>query len=269
MHFKKQKEYEMRYETIRYEEDRSVGIITLNRPESINAVNLKMMEELEHLFDELEKSETARVFILTGAGEKGFCSGMDMKEAATPLFTQPLDMLYKYQYRASRLYYKMRCIPQPIIAVIHGAAAGAGFSFAMASDIRIITPEARFCASYINIGLGGADLASSYFLPRLIGSGRANEFLLTGEFMKAEEAMQLGFVSRIAPKEDIIDIANEVAKIMVDKNPFGLRLTKEAINQNLGVSSLEQALHLENRNQVLLIAGLKAEQTKDHSKSSS
>jgi enoyl-CoA hydratase/carnithine racemase len=252
----------MNYETILYEEDNKIGILTLNRPHTVNAINLKMIEELEQIFDQLNESETARVLILTGAGEKGFCSGMDMQEAAIPLFAQSPDIIYKYQLRTSQLYRKMRCIPQPIIAAIHGAASGGGFSFAMASDVRIITPEARFSASYINIGLGGADLASSYFLPKLIGSGRANEFLLTGEFMTAEDAMQLGFASRMVPKENVLHTAIELAKIMVDKNPFGLRLTKEAINQNLGVSSLEQALHLENRNQVLLIAGLKLEQAK-------
>jgi enoyl-CoA hydratase/carnithine racemase len=250
----------MGYETILYEEDNSIGVLTLNRPKTINALNLKMVQELEQKFEELDQSETARVLILTGAGEKGFCSGMDMKEAALSLFAQPLDIIYKYQSQASRLYCKMRSIPQPIIAAIHGSASGAGFSFAMASDIRIITPEARFCAAYINIGLGGADLASSYFLPRLIGSGRANEFLYTGEFMTAEEAIQLGFASRMVPKENLVGAAMEIGKVMVAKNPFGLRLTKEAINQNLDVSCLEKALHLENRNQALLIAAMKLSQ---------
>ena len=252
----------MSYETILYEEDNHIGLLTLNRPQTVNALNLKMIEELEQVFHDLNDSEKVRVVILTGAGEKGFCSGMDMQEAALPLFEQPLNIIYKYQSRTSQLYYKMRSLPQPIIAAIHGSAAGAGFSFAMASDVRVLTPQARFSAAYINIGLGGADLASSYFLPRLIGSGRANEFLLTGEFMTAEEAIQLGFASRMVPVEKILDTAFEIAQKMVDKNPFGLRLTKEAINQNLGVSSLEQALQLENRNQVLLIAGMKLEQTK-------
>ena len=252
----------MSYETILYEEGNHIGLLTLNRPQTVNALNLKMIEELEQVFHDLNDSEKVRVLILTGAGEKGFCSGMDMQKAALPLFEQPLNIIYKYQSRTSQLYYKMRSLPQPIIAAIHGSAAGAGFSFAMASDVRVLTPQARFSAAYINIGLGGADLASSYFLPRLIGSGRANEFLLTGEFMTAEEAIQLGFASRMVPVEKILDTAFEIARKMVDKNPLGLRLTKEAINQNIGVSSLEQALHLENRNQVLLIAGMKLGQTK-------
>jgi enoyl-CoA hydratase/carnithine racemase len=247
----------MKYETILFQEESNIGRLTLNRPGALNALNQKMIEELEHFFDELAASETARVLILTGAGEKGFCSGLDMKETAPSLFGQPIEVIYKYQCRTSQLYYKMRCIPQPIIAAIHGAASGGGFSFAMAADVRLITPEARFNASYINIGLGGADLASSYFLPRLIGAGRANEFLLTGDFMTAETAMQLGFASRIVPKERLMDAAYEIADKMAGKDPLGLRMTKEAINQNLGVSSLEEALHLENRNQVLLIAKMK------------
>lgn len=247
----------MNAETIVFEEKDHVGLLTLNRPETVNALNQKMIEELDALLDSLQMNQSVRVVMLTGAGEKGFCSGMDMKESAVKLFEASTDMIYTYQSLASRLFYKMRCIPQPVVAAVHGAASGAGFSFAMASDVRIITPQARFNAAYINIGLGGADLASSYFLPKLIGSGRANEFLLTGDFMSADEAMQLGFASQVVEKADLMEKALAVAQKMADKNPLGLRMTKEAINQNLGVGSLEQALHLENRNQSFLIAAMK------------
>ncbi len=254
----------MSYQTIEFETKDKIALLTLNRPKTINALNQKMIEELEQVLDELQSHATARVLILTGAGEKGFCSGMDMKESMVALFEASPEMIYRAQSRASRLFYRMRCIPQPIIAAIHGAASGAGFSFAMASDVRLITPEARFNAAYINIGLGGADLAGSYFLPRLIGSGRANEFLLTGNFMNATDAMQLGFASRMIPREKLMDTAYEMATTMAGKNPLGLQMTKEAINQNLGVSSLEQALHLENRNQAFMITALKV----DHKPSS-
>jgi len=250
----------MSYQTIEFETKDKIALLTLNRPKTINALNQKMIEELEQVLDELQSHATVRVLILTGAGEKGFCSGMDMKESMAALFEASPEMIYRAQSRASRLFYRMRCIPQPVIAAVHGAASGAGFSFAMASDVRLITPEARFNAAYINIGLGGADLASSYFLPRLIGSGRANEFLLTGNFMNAEEAMQLGFASRMIPREKLMDTAYEMAATMAGKNPLGLQMTKEAINQNLGVTSLEQALHLENRNQAFMITALKVDQ---------
>jgi len=247
----------MEFETLLFTEENHIGLLTLNRPKNLNAVNHTMIEELEQVFELLRTSATCRVLILTGGGEKGFCAGLDMKETAVEMFAQPAEDIYLYQSRMSQLYYKMRCLPQPIIAAVHGAASGAGFSFAMASDMRIITPEARFNAAYINIGLGGADLASSYFLPKLIGIGRANEFLLTGDFMSAEEAMNLGFASRTVPRPMLLKTAFELAGTMVSKNPAGLRMTKEAINQNLGLPSLEQALHLENRNQAFLIAAMK------------
>lgn len=243
--------------TLTYEENEAVAILTLNRPETVNAMNLTMIEELERVFDHLARQSECRVLIFTGAGEKGFCSGLDMKETATGMLEQSAEAIYLAQSRTGRLFHTLRQLPQPIIAAVHGSASGAGFSFAMAADVRIITPQARFNAAYINIGLGGADLASSYFLPRLIGSGRANELLLTGRFMAADEAMALGFASRTVPKEQLMESAGETAGVMAEKSPMGLRMTKEAINQNLGLPSLEQALHLENRNQAFLIAALK------------
>jgi enoyl-CoA hydratase/carnithine racemase len=248
----------MTFETLTLEVSDAIAVVTLNRPQTINALNKTMIAELETVFAELDKDETARVLILTGAGEKGFCSGLDMKESAATLFEASPEDIYRAQSRAARLYCRMRAIPQPVIAAVHGSASGAGFSFAMAADIRIITPDARFNAAYINIGLGGADLASSYFLPRQIGAGRANEFLYTGEFMSAAEAMQLGFASRMVPREELLESALEMGRKLTAKSPLGLKMTKEAINLNLGVASLEQALQVENRNQAFMITALKA-----------
>ncbi len=249
----------MEYETIIYKEDGPIATITLNRPKTINALNFVMIEELEDVFENLKKSEEVRVLVMCGAGEKGLCSGLDMKETATALFQQSPKMIYIYQSRVSMLYYTMRRIPQPVIVAVHGSAAGAGFSFAMAADVRVISEDARFSAAYINIGLGGADLASSYFLPRLIGTGRANEILFTGDFVSAKEAMDLGFASRIVPREKLMETAYEIARKMAEKNPVGLMMTKEAINQNTDGATLEQALHLENRNQAFMITAMKVE----------
>jgi len=247
----------MDYTTITFTADGPIGLLTLNRPAKLNALNQAMIEELDHLLGELAANRDIRVVILTGAGEKGFCSGLDMTETAAQLFEVTPDLIYFYQSRTSMLFYKMRRIPQPIIAAVHGAAAGAGFSFAMAADVRVVTPQARFNAAYINIGLGGADLCSSFFLPKLIGTGRAYEFLMTGDFMSAQEAKELGFVSRIVEKDKLMETAYEIANKMVSKNPVGLWMTKEAINMNLDGASLEQALHLENRNQAFMITAMK------------
>jgi enoyl-CoA hydratase/carnithine racemase len=159
---------------------------------------------------------------------------------------------YQSQARMGRLMLKMRQVPQIVVCIVHGAAAGIGFSFALSSDVRVISTDARFSAAYINIGLGGADMACSYFLPRMIGAGRAYEFMLTGNFMSAAEAVALGFVSRMVERDRLMDTALEIARTMNGKNPAGLRLTKEAININLDIGGLEQALGVENRNQALL-----------------
>lgn len=247
------------YETLLYEVKDHIGLLTLNRPESINAVNLRMMEELEDFWNQRKQDEQVRVIILSGGGEKGFCSGLDIKEAFGRTAEYDVTLFYRSQQRMSRILSAMRFCPQPIIAAVHGAAAGIGFSLALASDIRVITPKARFAASYINIGFGGADIGSSYFLPRLIGAGRAYEFLLTGEFMDSETAMNLGLASRLVEKDELLPTAMHLAEIMCLKNPLGLRLTKEAINVNLDAGGLEQALHLEDRNQSLCFTTIRYE----------
>jgi enoyl-CoA hydratase/carnithine racemase len=229
-----------------------IGRLTLNRPDKYNAFDEEMVLELETLFASLMYNETVGVLIIDGGEAKGFCAGLDMQGYGPAIFAmRPVDA-YNAQARMSRLMLAMRRIPQPVICCVHGAAAGIGFSMVMASDIRILADNARFSAAYINIGLGGADMASSYFLPRLIGSGRANEFLLTGNWMSAEEAMTLGFASRLVTKEAMIPTATELATIMLSKNPLGIRMTKEAINANIDAGGLEACLQMEDRNQMLM-----------------
>ncbi len=246
----------MEYETIIYDTpEKGIGILTLNRPHNYNAVNHKMMEELESFWRERLYDLETVVIILKGNGEKGFCAGLDMKETADIAPQMNIPEFYRFQARLARVNLAMRRAPQPIICAIHGAAAGQGFSFALASDIRVITPDARFCAAYINIGLGGADMSCSYFLPRLIGAGRAYEFMYTGDFMSADDAVSLGLVSKIVEREKLQGAAMEYAKTLMSKNHMGLRLTKEAVNMNIDAGGLEQALNIEDRNQTLLSVG--------------
>ncbi|HKI48320.1 MAG TPA: enoyl-CoA hydratase/isomerase family protein [Desulfobacteria bacterium] len=244
----------MGYETISYEMiEPGIGLLSLNRPRKYNSVNIRMMEELEAFWKERLYDLETHVVVLKGNGRRGFCAGLDMKEVMKTVPRMSPDEFYRFQARLARLNLAMRQTPQPIVVAVHGAAAGLGFSFAMASDLRVITPDARFSAAYINIGLGGADMACSYFLPRLIGAGRAYEFMLTGNFMTAHEAMDLGFCSRLVEPDQLLETALELARTMNSKNPMGLRLTKEAINVNLDTGGLEQALQVEDRNQMLLV----------------
>lgn len=244
-------------ENLVYQTKEHIGYLTLNRPNNYNAFDRQTIEEFEQFWRERRYDESVRVIILDGGEAKGFCAGLDMQTYGPEMFKMPPMEAYNGQARMARLLLAMRTAPQPIISCIHGAASGFGFSLAMASDIRILAEDARFNAAYINIGLGGADMASSYFLPRLIGSGRANEFLLTGNWMSAEEAMQLGFGSRLVPKDQMLSTARELAQTMASKTPLGLRMTKEAINVNIDAGGLEACLQMEDRNQMMVMYSLK------------
>ena len=244
-------------ENLIYQTKDHIGYLTLNRPKNYNAFDRQTIGEFEQFWRERRYDESVRVIILDGGEAKGFCAGLDMQTYGPEMFKQSPVEAYNGQAQMARLLLAMRMAPQPIISCIHGAASGFGFSLAMASDIRILAEDARFNAAYINIGLGGADMASSYFLPRLIGSGRANEFLLTGNWMSADEAMQLGFASRLVPKEKMMETAQELAQTMASKTPLGLRMTKEAINVNIDAGGMEACLQMEDRNQMMVMYSLK------------
>ncbi len=239
-----------------FRQEEHIGYLALNRPDDYNAFDEGMLTQFEAFLRDRMYDESVRVIILDGGEAKGFCAGLDMKSFGPAIFQMKPSEAYTAQARLSRLMLGLRRIPQPVISCIHGAAAGIGFSLAMASDIRILAHGAKFSAAYINIGLGGADMASSYFLPRLIGSGRANEFLLTGNWMGDEEAMALGFANRLVEKDEMKNAATELAKVMCSKNPLGIRMTKEAININMDAGGLEAVLQMEDRNQMMMAFGM-------------
>ena len=241
------------FETLKAElDDKGILVVSLNRPESMNSVNRKMIMELIDLWHRLIHDMTVRVVILRAEGEKGFCSGLEVGDVfKADSLKAPL--MYDYAYNFGELEAAMRRVPQPIICAVHGPAIGAGFSFALASDIRVISTDARFSAFFIRIGLGGADMGVSYFLPRMIGAGRAYEYLLTGRFIGADDAMNLGLCSRKVEKDKLMETAMEIAADIAAKDPLAVKLTKEAINASIDCPSLDAAIQMENRNQVLMM----------------
>lgn len=244
-----------KYQTLKAEAlEGGILVVSLNRPDKYNAMNMMMMEELNDLWLKLKRDLETRVVILKGEGEKGFCAGMEVADIIKPATMKNIPAMYDLQLPIGELQINMRNCPQPIICLVHGAAAGAGFSFAIASDIRIIAPDARFSAAYVNVGLAGADMGSSYFLPRIIGTGRAFEYLYTGAWMNAEEAMQLGFASRCVEKDKLMETAMGIAQVIAKKDPLAMKLTKEAVNLNIDAPSLESAIIMENRNQNMMIS---------------
>jgi len=248
----------MSYKTLTFEEpEKGIGLITLNRPERLNAINMAMLDDLYALFADLAKREDVRVLVLAGAG-KGFCSGADLKdenisgEEGLKLFSAASLHLEKIQKVYAGVIEVMVKQPQPIIAVVNGAAAGGGFSLALAADVIIAGPKAKFIASFINIGLSGGELGTTYLLPRAVGRAKAAEILMTGRTVGAEEADRIGMVSRLVDEDALMETAMQTARTMLGKTPLGLRQTKETLRLNLNAPNLESAIELENRNQSIL-----------------
>jgi len=185
----------MQFKTIKFElRDDGIGILSLNRPEKLNAISFEMEEEMHEVLDHLMTNLDCRVLILKGEG-RAFSAGTDLQEGLILNskrkpegydrfyylnVPEPLKKKLYHQWRISQIIIKMRRISQPIIAIVHGAAAGGGFGFAMASDMRIASEDVKFINASINIGLTGADVGGSYFLPRLIGMAKASEMLYSG-----------------------------------------------------------------------------------------
>jgi enoyl-CoA hydratase len=242
----------MSYETLQFVKEGPVGILTFNRPQSMNAMNYVMLNEFRDFFQERFRDHDTRVIVVTGAG-RGFNAGLDMNDLVNfvPKGGFAPKAVYEFQKLFSDFILFMRRCPQPVIGAVNGAAAGAGLSIAMACDVRIAAPEARFIAAYINIGTGGADMGSSWLFPRIVGAGNAARYLLTGDRFGADEAYRIGFVQAVVDKEVLLKEAVAMAQAMAGKSPLGLRLTKEALNRNTGGVSLEDAIMLEDRNQAM------------------
>ena len=238
------------YETLLVRKDGAIDWLTLNRPDSLNALNRTMQLELQHYFGELATDYGVRVVVLAGAG-RGFCAGLDLKEASSgELGGGPASGL-RLQRRVSEIIVRMRRAPQPIVALVNGAASGGGFALALASDIRMASPSARMNSAAIRIGLSGCDIGISYFLPRLVGSALASELLLTGRFIDAPRALAVGLVSRVVAGDDLAAAGKEVAEEILSNAPLGVRLTKECLNASLDAGSLEAVIALEDRQQIL------------------
>ena len=228
-----------------------VDWVTLNRPESGNALNAVLVEDLLGYFEGLRDCEQTRVVVLRARG-RHFCAGLDLTDPAFNPQPRGPHAVWKVQRRIARIYQAMRTCPQPIVALVQGAACGGGFSLALASDIRIAGESARMNAAYLAIGLTGCDMGSSYFLPRLVGTAVASELLLTARFIHAPRALATGLVSAVVPDAELSQAAGPFVEEMLRATPMGLRLTKEALNYAIDAPSLQSAMAMEDRHQSLL-----------------
>jgi len=248
----------MKYQNIIFEKEGAIATLTLNRPEILNAWNIAMAEESEAALELVRKDNDIRVLIITGAG-KGFSSGADL----TVLGGGSIDTLkfddglvgQRMRGRASvvTLVVTIYNLPKPVIAAVNGVAAGAGFSIALACDVRIASEKARFSQIFVKRGLI-PDSGSTFFLPRLVGMAKACELVFTGDMVDAAEAQRIGLVSRVVPHDDLMKVTRELAERIANGPPITIQLSKMALRRGSVATSVDDQVDYENLVQHMLFA---------------
>ncbi len=231
-----------------------VGVIRLNRPERMNALSFDTVVPLATAIAQVAADNDTWVVVLTGAG-RGFCSGLDLEDHGMPPGCDNLPMS-RIAIRAMETFADLvpalRAMPQPVIAAVNGPAYGGGLCLMLGADLRLASASARFCNAGIVNGLSGTELGISWLLPRLVGAAHAWDIILTGRELGAAEAERIGLVSRVYPDDALEAAALALAEQLCGFSPHGLAMTKTVLWANLETASLEAAIDLENRNQLLV-----------------
>ena len=229
------------FETIIYEKRDDIAYITLNRPKVLNVYNIQMRDELYQVLSAIRDDSDIDVAILKGAGDKAFCAGADLTE----FLTAPSPIIAR-QIRWERdVWGLFLSLPQPVIAALHGYVFGDGIEMALCCDIRIASSDAQFAAPEVGLGIIPA-AGGTQTIPRMVGRGKAIEMLLTGRWLNAQEACKSGLVNRVATREQLLPIAEEIARKMASYNQLAVRSAKQAIVRGLDLS-LNEGLELEQR----------------------
>jgi enoyl-CoA hydratase len=221
-----------------------------------NALSAEMVSELVDAFTMLGKERGTRVIVLRGdpAG-RGFCAGADLSGTSGPApdteGRSQVGLVHRFQEHIANLVLAVHEVRQPVISAVHGAAVGGGLALALASDVRVAAEGAFFAVQFVKVGLSACDVGTSYFLPRIVGAGRAMELMLTGRRFSAEEAERIGLLTRLVPVDGLLDAALDTARAITALSEYSVEFTKLGAWANLDATSLRQAMELENRTQVL------------------
>lgn len=227
-----------------------IAVLTINRPDRANSQTATMFAEHNTAAYALRDSG-ARALVITGAGDRAFCAGFDLAEI--DVITQMgVREFLAFQEIATGGLAALHHLPFPVIAAVHGPATGGGFATALAADIRLAAPTAKFSCAFVKVGLSVGELGTSWLLTRLIGPGRAAEMAYTARIVEAAEAERIGLVNRVVPSEKLLDEAFALAGTISANSPGGIRLSKRALQRNQEIASYASALELENRGQALL-----------------
>jgi enoyl-CoA hydratase len=234
---------------VRIDRHDSYALVRLRRPERLNAFDLEMLRDLDRELLKLDEDPNVRVIVITGEG-RGFCAGLDLSEATT-LDSLDASTLFGRQQAVSLALTRPFKLRTPVIAAVNGPASGGGLALALACDVRIASEAAGFNVAFVRIGLTGCDVGVSWLLPRIVGLGAASEMMLTGRRVAAEEALRLGLVTHVVPPAQLLAKATELAEEIASNSAFGVGLTKEGLRLAVDAISLDAAIAIEDRQQVL------------------
>lgn len=230
-----------------------IAILRLDRPQHLNALTDESIAEIGRLLDAVSADTDIRVLILIGAG-RGFCSGFDLSLAGSAPGQDEIGETAAWMLRQEAfagLVTRLRALRQPVIAAVNGPANGAGFGLALAAEIRIAARSAVFNAAFVRVGISSCDIGVSWLLPRCVGLSRAFDIMLTGRLVDAGEAERIGLVSEMVEDDKLLQRALEVARLIAANSSFGVWMTKRGGWANVETGSLQAALELENRTQIL------------------
>jgi len=238
------------------EPDDGIVLVTLDRPDRLNAITSAMISELEEVVAAVDLDPALRAVIVTGAG-RGFSAGLDLREQGVAAGAEGLGRTvgsFMWQDHLATLHEKIHRSRKPWIAAVNGAAVGGGFALSLACDIRFASTSATFGAVFLKIGVSNCDMGTSYFLPRLVGASRAAELMLTARIFDAAEAESIGLVIDVVDDGEVVDRALETARLIRENAPFATWMTKETMWQTVDAPSLRHALDIENRTQIMCSA---------------
>ncbi len=230
-----------------------VGTVTLDRPGKLNALTFEAYADLRDLLAELPHRGDTRVLVIRGSG-RAFCSGGDVNEIIGATLAMTPDELLAFTRMSGEVIREMRDCPVPVIAAVHGMAAGAGAVIALAADFRVCTPAARFAFLFTKVGLSGGDMGAAYLLPRLVGLGHATRLLMLGDTVNAEEAARIGLVSFLVDKDAFDDEVGALARRLASGPVQAYAQTKALLTREQDMS-LSAAIELEAMAQALLMKG--------------
>ena len=241
------------WEHFQFSVSEGIGTVTLDRPGKLNALTFEAYADLRDLLAELPHRGDTRVLVIRGKG-RAFCSGGDVNEIIGATLAMSADELLAFTRMSGEVIREMRDCPVPVIAAVHGMAAGAGAVIALAADFRVCTPAARFAFLFTKVGLSGGDMGAAYLLPRLVGLGHATRLLMLGDTVNAEEAERIGLVSLLAGKDTFDDEVSALAGRLASGPVQAYAQTKALLTREQDMS-LSAAIELEAMTQALLMKG--------------